>query len=61
VKVWDLISGQEVWSLPKPPKGFCYDVAFSPCGRRLAVVGTDNKLLLYDGTPLASVPEPDRQ
>jgi WD40 repeat protein/predicted Ser/Thr protein kinase len=61
VKVWDLISGQEVWSLPNPPKGSCYDVAFSPCGRRLAVVGTDNKLLLYDGTPLASVPEPDRQ
>ena len=36
VKVWDLTTGQEVWTMPNPPKGRCYNVAFSPCGRRLA-------------------------
>ena len=56
VKVWDLTTGQEVWTLPKPPKGSCYDVAFSPCGRRLALTGTGSKLLLNDGTPLAESP-----
>ncbi len=56
VKVWDLTTGQEVWTLPTPWRGICYDAAFSPDGRRLALVGTNNKLLLYDGTPLAETP-----
>jgi WD40 repeat protein/serine/threonine protein kinase len=56
VKVWDLTTGQEVWTVPLPTRmSTCYDVDFSPCGRRLAVVGT-NRALLYDGTPLAQSP-----
>jgi WD40 repeat protein len=59
VKIWDLLTGQEVWNLPLPvakrQRGACYDVDFSPCGCRL-VVGTERRILLYDGTPLAESP-----
>jgi WD40 repeat protein len=55
--IWDLTTGQEVWTVPPPrQRGACYDVAFSPCGRRLAAQFSDRKLLLYDGTPLAETP-----
>jgi WD40 repeat protein len=55
VIVWDLATGQAVCTLQEH-RGPVFDVAFSPCGHFLATVGGDNRLLLWDGTPLAETP-----
>jgi hypothetical protein len=52
--IWDLTTGQQVGEFTALTKPKYYDVAFSPCGRRIATAGSD--VLLWDGTPLAETP-----
>ncbi len=58
VKIWDLQTGQEVCTL-RGHSGCVYGVSFSPDGRHLATGGVGG-VKIYDGTPLGSTPEPDR-
>jgi WD40 repeat protein/tRNA A-37 threonylcarbamoyl transferase component Bud32 len=57
IKIWDLRTAQEVCTLRGHP-GCVYGVSFSPDGRRLATAGQDGVVKIWDGTPLASTPEP---
>jgi WD40 repeat protein len=59
VKIWDLQTGQELCTLRGHAR-MAYGVSFSPDGRRLATAGADG-VKIYDGTPLASTPEPLRE
>jgi WD40 repeat protein/tRNA A-37 threonylcarbamoyl transferase component Bud32 len=58
IKLWDLTTGQEVYSVTEH-RGAVLWVGFSPCGRRLASTSEQGPLTIRDGTPLASVPERD--
>jgi WD40 repeat protein len=55
VKLWDMETGQEVYTL-RGHAGAVYGVAFSPCGRRLATASGDGTVKIWDGTPLAETP-----
>jgi WD40 repeat protein/serine/threonine protein kinase len=51
VKVWDIATGQEVFSVQRPrtePLQIIRDVALSPDGRSLAAAGSDNSLVVWD-------------
>jgi WD40 repeat protein len=56
VTIWDVDSGQEVWTMPDV-KTTLYGVAFSPDGRRLATGSAEGMVQILDGTPLAALPE----
>jgi eukaryotic-like serine/threonine-protein kinase len=58
-KIWDLQTGQEVCTLRGHTR-CVYGVSFSPDGRRLATGGEDG-VKIWDGTPLASTPDPARE
>jgi WD40 repeat protein len=61
VKIWDLQTGQELCTL-RENKRPVLGVSFSPDGRRLAAAsGGENDMIIWDGTPLASAPQPDRE
>jgi WD40 repeat protein/predicted Ser/Thr protein kinase len=55
VKLWDMETGQEVYTL-RGHAETVYGVAFSPCGRRLATASADGTVKIWDGTPLAETP-----
>jgi WD40 repeat protein len=52
--LWDMNTGQEVWTLPVAGARV-YGLAFSPDGRRLATAteGNEGRVTILDGTPLA--------
>jgi WD40 repeat protein len=52
VKIWDMITGLELWTL-RGHASTVYGAAFSPCGRRLATASADGTVKIWDGTPLA--------
>jgi WD40 repeat protein len=60
VKIWDVQTGQEVCTL-RGQTGEVYSVSFRPDGRHLATAGQDGVVRIWDGTPLASAPEPARE
>jgi WD40 repeat protein/tRNA A-37 threonylcarbamoyl transferase component Bud32 len=60
VIIWDMHTGQCVCSL-QGHVGVVYGVSFSPDGRRLATAGENDGAKIWDGTPLASAPEPARE
>lgn len=46
IKIWDMVTGQELLTLPAPPPG--YDLTWSADGRRIATGGQGNTILIWD-------------
>jgi WD40 repeat protein/serine/threonine protein kinase len=59
VKIWDMLTGQEVCTLHGHNRSV-FGVSFSPDGRRLATSSGDGTVKIWDGTPLAAIPERER-